>query len=577
MLGCGSLQPMTQSSTSEQFRSDPHTFPRRGFDSRRGRRGYDSGRGRDGPRRGTDGGFESRVEVSERDVSLPSSDGVLVREDQVNEQQQSVSGDVRVESRGGYENSSDVRGGSRRSRSGGQFRGRDNANWRRVNEPVSKSDSNEQLSEGRSSLKVPNSGHSRHVGSGQEKERRMDVGRQRDVAEKINIPQLVQELEVKLSTGKIECMICYDNVGRNAPVWSCASCYSIFHMPCVRKWARAPTSSDVSVSATGNGEANWRCPGCQAVQMSAANELQYYCFCGQVREPALDYYITPHSCGGPCRKPLDKSKNGYCKHTCTLQCHPGPCPPCTALAPPQPCPCGKSITTRRCSEQGKDARSCGQQCGRPLSCGRHECPQTCHEGACEPCSVLFEARCFCGRLEEGLQCWQVEPPGKINVEAGVFSCEMQCPKMLPCGNHMCGNKCHPGACGDCELSPSVVRTCPCGKKNLAELQDAGSERQSCTDPIPTCQQMCGKFVTCKKHPCRSPCHSGPCPPCDVVVDQKCQCGASTRRAVCHFTRRAEPKDDASGTAAEGNDGGLFLCDRKCGKMRSCGRHRCNDR
>jgi transcriptional repressor NF-X1 len=192
-------------------------------------------------------------------------------------------------------------------------------------------------------------------------------------------------------------------------------------------------------------------------------------------------------------------------------------------------------------------------------------------------AMRVHVRCFCGRLEEGLQCWQVEPPGKINVEAGVFSCEMQCPKMLPCGNHMCGNKCHPGACGDCELSPSVVRTCPCGKKNLAELQDAGSERQSCTDPIPTCQQMCGKFVTCKKHPCRSPCHSGPCPPCDVVVDQKCQCGASTRRAVCHFTRRAEPKDDASGTAAEGNDGGLFLCDRKCGKMRSCGRHRCNDR
>lgn len=571
------LEPMTQSNPSENLRSDPHTFPRRGFDSRRGRRGYDSGRGRDGPRRGTDGGFESRVEVSERDVSLPSRDGALVREDQVNEQQQSISGDVRVESRGGYENSSDVRGGSRRNRPGGQFRGRDNANWRRVNEPVSKSDLNDQLSEGRSSLKVSNSGHSRHVGSGGEKERRMDVGRQRDVTEKINIPQLVQELEVKLSTGKIECMICYDNVGRNAPVWSCASCYSIFHMPCVRKWARAPTSSDISVSATGNGEANWRCPGCQAVQMSAANELQYYCFCGQVREPALDYYITPHSCGGPCRKPLDKSKNGYCKHTCTLQCHPGPCPPCIALAPPQPCPCGKSITTRRCSEQGKDARSCGQQCGRPLSCGRHECLQTCHEGACEPCSVLFEARCFCGRLEEGLQCWQVEPPGKINVEDGVFSCEIQCPKMLPCGNHMCGNKCHPGACGDCELSPSVVRTCPCGKKNLAELQDAGSERQSCTDPIPTCQQMCGKFFTCKKHPCRSPCHSGPCPPCDVVVDQKCQCGASTRRAVCHLTRRAESKDDASGTAAEGSDGGLFLCDRKCGKMRSCGRHRCNDR
>lgn len=420
-------------------------------------------------------------------------------------------------------------------------------------------------------MKVP---QNKHGGSVQENGRRMDLGRVKDIKDKINTPQLVQELEVKLKTGKIECMICYENVGRNAPVWSCASCYSIFHMPCVRKWARAPTSSDISVTATGNGEANWRCPGCQAVQMSTSNELQYFCFCGQVREPALDYYITPHSCGGPCRKPLDKSKSGYCKHICTLQCHPGPCPPCTALAPPQPCPCGKSSTTRKCSEQGKDARSCGQQCGRSLSCGRHECPQICHEGACEPCSILFEARCFCGQREESLQCWQVEPAGKISLQGGLFSCESECPKRLPCGNHMCGNKCHPGACGECELSPSVVRTCPCGKKKLTDLLELGSQRQRCTDPIPTCQQICGKLVSCKKHPCKSPCHIGPCPPCDVPVEQKCQCGASTRRAACHLTRKAEVMDD---TAAEGDDGGRFLCDRKCGKMRSCGRHRCNDR
>lgn len=586
---CGSLQPTIQANGSEQLRSDLRTFPRRGFDNRRGgRRGYDSERGRDGGGRRAAGNFdrhraedvESRVEVSEHEVSLPSRNGGLTRESQGYEQQEAVTGDMRVESRDHFDNSSDTLGENRRNtgnRSGGQFRGRDGGNWRRVNEPVNKSDSNQQLIEGRSSCKVPNSGHSRHVGAGQGKERRMNSGRQREVKEKINMPQLVQELEVKLTTGQIECMICYDNVGRNAPVWSCASCYSIFHMPCVRKWARAPTSSDISVSATGNGEANWRCPGCQAVQMSAANGLQYYCFCGQVREPTLDYYITPHSCGGPCRKPLDKSKNGFCKHTCTLQCHPGPCPPCTALAPPQPCPCGKSVISRRCSEQGKDAQSCGQQCDRPLSCGRHECQQTCHEGACEPCGVVFEARCFCGQREESLQCWQVEPPGIIDLEGGVYSCEMQCPKMLPCGNHMCRNKCHPGACGDCELSPSVVRTCPCGKKNLTDIQDPRSERQSCTDPIPTCQQMCGKLVTCKNHPCRSPCHSGPCPACDVVVDQKCQCGASTRRAACHLTMRTESKDDVGGTPVEGTGAGLFLCDRKCGKMRSCGRHRCNDR
>lgn len=446
------------------------------------------------------------------------------------------------------------RGGNRRT--GGRLRGRgEGGNWRRTNEPGSESDSS-QLSERRPISKVSI--------SKQEKGRRTEVARSKDMD---HMPQLVQELETKLQTGKIECMICYDNVHRNSPVWSCASCYSIFHLPCVRKWARAPTSSDLSVTATGNGEANWRCPGCQAVQMSAANELQYYCFCGQVREPTLDYYITPHSCGGPCRKPLDKSKSGYCKHICTLQCHPGPCPPCTALAPPQPCPCGKTTTTRKCSEQGKDARSCGQQCGRPLACGRHECLQVCHEGACQPCSVLFEANCFCGRRNESLQCWQVEPTGKMNIEAGVFSCEMECPKTLPCGNHMCGNNCHPGACGECEFSPSAVRTCPCGKKNLKDIQAVGVERQTCLDPIPTCQQTCGKILPCKMHSCKSLCHTGPCPACEVPVEQKCRCGASRQQAACYLTL----KDDTT------KEDDLFLCDRKCGQMRSCGRHRCNDR
>lgn len=570
---------MGETNGSEQLRGDSNTYPRRGFDSRRGnRRGYDSGRGRDGGglrNRGTDSitdqrrseDTESRPVGSEREPSLPSRDGILRRENQGNETQRqpAATGDVRAETRyeNSHENQSDRRGGSRRNndtRPGGRLRG----NWRRSNEqqPSSESDSSQQS-------KFPNAGQNKPPGTG----RGMDLERLKDIKERINIPQLVQELEVKLTTGKIECMICYDNVGRNAPVWSCASCYSIFHMPCVRKWARAPTSSDISVSATGNGEANWRCPGCQAVQMSTANELQYYCFCGQVREPALDYYITPHSCGGPCRKPLDKSKSGYCKHICTLQCHPGPCPPCTALAPPQPCPCGKSTTSRKCAEQGKESRSCGEPCGRRLSCGRHECAQICHEGACEPCSILFDAKCFCGRREESLQCWQVEPPGEIDLGLGVFSCEMECPKMLPCGNHMCGNKCHPGSCGECELSPSVIRTCPCGKKKLAELQEAGSERRSCVDPIPTCEQTCGKLLTCEKHPCKSLCHIGPCPDCDVPVEQKCQCGGSTRQAACHLTRRAGLKGDD----VEGDDGGLFLCDRKCGKMRSCGRHRCNDR
>jgi hypothetical protein len=37
--------------------------------------------------------------------------------------------------------------------------------------------------------------------------------------------------------------ICYNMVQRTAPVWSCGSCYSIFHLPYIRKWARSPASA----------------------------------------------------------------------------------------------------------------------------------------------------------------------------------------------------------------------------------------------------------------------------------------------------------------------------------------------
>ena len=52
------------------------------------------------------------------------------------------------------------------------------------------------------------------------------------------MPQLVQEIQDKLARGAVECMICYDMVRRSASVWSCASCFSIFHLPCIRKWVR---------------------------------------------------------------------------------------------------------------------------------------------------------------------------------------------------------------------------------------------------------------------------------------------------------------------------------------------------
>ncbi|CAN6877972.1 unnamed protein product, partial [Brassica oleracea] len=379
-----------------------------------------------------------------------------------------------------------------------------------------------------------------------------------------NLPQLVQEIQEKLVKSSIECMICYDKVGRAANIWSCSSCYSIFHMHCIKKWARAPTSIDLL--AEKNQGDNWRCPGCQSVQLTSSREICYRCFCGKRKDPPSDPYLTPHSCGEPCGKPLEKefaaatettTSEDLCPHICVLQCHPGPCPPCKAFAPPRSCPCGKKTVHTRCSER-RSLLVCGQRCEKLLNCGRHQCEKTCHVGPCDPCQVLINATCFCKKKVETVICGDMNVKGELKVEDGVYSCNLNCGKPLGCGNHFCSEVCHPGPCGDCDLLPSRVKTCYCGKTRLEE-----QTRQSCLDPIPSCSNLCSKLLPCGLHTCNEVCHSGDCPPCLVQVNQKCRCGSTSRTVECYITTSSETDK--------------FVCSKPCGRKKNCGRHRCSER
>ncbi|XP_031492196.1 NF-X1-type zinc finger protein NFXL1 [Nymphaea colorata] len=354
-----------------------------------------------------------------------------------------------------------------------------------------------------------------------------------------SLPQLVQELRDKLANGAVECMICYDNVGRSAPIWSCGACFCIFHLSCIKQWAKAPVSA-----AEGGGAASWRCPGCQSVQQMLPSELQYTCFCGKSRNPAHDFYLTPHSCGEPCGRPLGAPP---CAHSCVLQCHPGPCPPCKAFAPACSCPCGRKSFVRRCTE-GFAELSCGQPCGLLLACGRHRCKRVCHAGDCGSCEASIPASCFCEKVSDlSFSCNELDQNGK-------FSCNSGCGKLLGCGNHRCKKKCHSGPCGDCERAPSSIQSCPCGKMKLT------GDRASCLDPIPCCSEGCRRLLPCGEHRCPEKCHEGDCPRCLILVSQRCRCGSSSRTVSC--AERVE---------------GMFLCEKPCGQKKNCGRHRCNEK
>ncbi|KAM0904222.1 hypothetical protein ACQ4PT_018152 [Festuca glaucescens] len=359
-------------------------------------------------------------------------------------------------------------------------------------------------------------------------------------------------------------MICYDMVGRSAPVWSCASCFSIFHLTCTRKWARSPASvSDASDPAA----VSWRCPGCQSAHDVPARDIAYTCFCGRRRDPPNDLFLTPHSCGQRCSKPLGKTGPAAatkgaspdddavtrCPHVCVLQCHPGPCLPCKGFSPERPCPCGKQSIMRRCADRTMPL-TCGQQCERLLPCGRHRCEKVCHTRPCGDCQVNFSAHCFCDQKTETMLCGEIAVKGKLLEKEGVFSCSAVCGHDLACGNHACQVVCHAWPCRECELVPEKVITCHCGKTRLQE-----KNRASCLDPIPTRDKVCDKKLPCGVHRCKITCHEGKCPPCLVRVEQRCRCGSSGQMVECYMASMEE-----------------FRCNKPCGRKKNCGRHRCSD-
>uniref|UniRef100_A0A0D9WNW8 RING-type domain-containing protein n=1 Tax=Leersia perrieri TaxID=77586 RepID=A0A0D9WNW8_9ORYZ len=357
-----------------------------------------------------------------------------------------------------------------------------------------------------------------------------------------SVPQLVQEIQDKLARGAVECMICYDMVRRSAPVWSCGSCFSIFHLPCIRKWARSPASA----AEASDPDSSWRCPGCQSVHAVPARELSYTCFCGRRREPPNDLFLTPHSCGEPCSKPLERADTATkgedagatrCPHVCVLQCHPGPCPPCKAFAPDRLCPCGKQTIVRRCADRTTPVTVIG-------------------------CSLA----------------------------GGTVVRSEACGHLLSCGNHACQDICHPGPCGECELMPGKVTTCHCGKTGLLE------KRASCLDPIPTCDKVCDKKLPCGVHRCKVTCHEGDCPPCVVRVEQRCRCGSSGQMVECYKVLEEEFRcNKPCGrkkncgrhrcsecccplskplAQLEGGNWDPHLCQIPCGKKLRCGQHGC---
>ncbi|KIJ55328.1 hypothetical protein M422DRAFT_73278 [Sphaerobolus stellatus SS14] len=375
-----------------------------------------------------------------------------------------------------------------------------------------------------------------------------------------------------------DCPICFNPLHPAQPTWSCSlseevssCCWATFHLKCVREWARKSVK-DVKDAFVARGqigeEGYWRCPGCQTKRTYAPRT--YQCFCGAVADPKPGI-ATPHSCGLTCSR-----KRKTCDHPCPLNCHPGPCPPCILTVTP-PCYCGKTEMAMRCVHTRavpEPSLSCGQTCGRQLTCGNHVCEAVCHPGDCTPCSKTETINCFCGKHTKEVPCGEglldkqealvIETDGQMKAWVGRYACEDKCERPFACGHHSCSKQCHTPSPTptQCPFDPSLITQCPCGKHSLDELQSM--LRMSCTDPIPTCNSTCGKPLEDCSHSCASKCHLGPCPPCIISVTVMCRCGGTTRYISCRERQKS---------IAQGDE--VVLCDKVCTGLRLCGRHQCS--
>ncbi|CAK7563216.1 MAG: FKBP12-associated protein [Sporothrix epigloea] len=443
-----------------------------------------------------------------------------------------------------------------------------------------------------------------------------------DASSAIGLPSTAHDLMTRIhediDSNNYDCPICLAPVTRACQIWSCTMCYHVTHFDCVESWLDQAITEQVSPLPVDQ----IRCPACNksaalsvparalAFTPSAGEELlddaaaieawSYFffslksCWCEANKAPLSQILrkrghgrrgrggrgrltgrgpnspspmsLPPHSCGRVCGRP--RGPDG-CEHSCMHVCHAGPCPPCSEMGSLSACLCGGETRLRPCN--APDARklwSCGKPCNRKLNCGEHKCQALCHSGDCAPCAVPVLSKCFCGKQQQNMPCSTRQPPRpsySVFSESpsafdGVFACNNVCKRAFDCGIHTCSEPCHAqdAAVPHCPASPDRITHCPCGKTRLADERANLPPRTACTDLVPTCGQICGKAHASCGHTCAQLCHTGPCPPCAVVVNQTCACETTSAPLRCSD---AEARAD-------------LRCDTPCRTTLGCKQHRC---
>uniref|UniRef100_A0A1A8GZW0 Nuclear transcription factor, X-box binding-like 1 n=2 Tax=Nothobranchius korthausae TaxID=1143690 RepID=A0A1A8GZW0_9TELE len=399
-----------------------------------------------------------------------------------------------------------------------------------------------------------------------------------------------QYLTDLFQSGALTCLICIASVRRTQQVWSCSGCFSLFHLPCIQKWARdsAFLVSSITDEDFGQKQHPWPCPKCRTEYPPSATpnrvSLQR-CVCGRQtseRPCSSPRWTCQQVCGAPltcghhtCEEVCGRTL-GCRNHKCPSVCHQGSCYPCPETVEVT-CTCGCTVLTVPCGrEKSTKPPRCKEPCRTPASC-HHQTREShrCHPGPCPPCTqtcllplpgcshtclqpchdlVLVRSQQvqLAGPWEQPSEPAFVQkafpcPPCRVPIptscygehevspvpchQQGRFSCGRACGRPLLCGNHCCSRECHLVTIGnECEVC-----------------------EEGCSRPRPP---------DCP-HPCPRPCHPGDCPTCTQMIRQRCHCRISTLYVECTKLTSADEQTKVL----------LGSCNNQCPRQLSCG-HRC---
>ncbi|KAG7192253.1 FKBP12-associated protein [Scheffersomyces spartinae] len=339
----------------------------------------------------------------------------------------------------------------------------------------------------------------------------------------------------EIRQGDYVCLVCTGEIDANAKVWSCGNCYRVYDLDCIRDWAQRGSS-------TNRENKTWRCPACSKETKRIPS--RFACWCGKVTNPKPNPE-NPFSCMSICDQ-----KFTNCIHSCTSVCHPAKHPLCGALGPVMKCQCGKHEQQLPCLVTPYDQGwRCDTSCDVELCEFGHRCGKGCHKGFCGPCQELITMSCYCGKEDLTIKCLdKILKRGELWI--GVGKCSHLNEQYYDCGSHFETVGCQPFTTPPkCIYSPELVTTCYCGKTNVGVLN-----RSKCTDPIPECDNVCGKLLPCGCT-CRFKCHEGPCE-CFNILSSPCSCGNGSYLVPCKFLQA----------------GLLPKCTHKCTVLLNCRKH-----